>query len=1100
MEKKEQNWQLLQNLRSERILDGIDPTLSANLSQSLISINTLASGRPWSTALSGSIESFLSVVNPESLEHGLPISRTKSADPTNSGGNTVGRHSAGSAESMLNSSPSLPRSLERASSVGRLLERNSSMTTILESKIISSQNSSHRSSDCSHSDLQEVTEEYSEPVPIKKVPTLIRLNDSPVGELNISQESSLSIISDDSGTESGESPVADSFSPIRKPNILNSSATQMESIVEDCERKRALFKSNHSETHTQSFSDSDSQSLSNSHDSATLKSCLRNARNARNSAHNIESLAMTHSQIDRHVHIDDHPKNSQSDVSLVSPQHTIIRVPSSGKISNENEEESRHQTPHFSPSPKLEVVKCKTVKTGPQTHRRCHSETCIPSSTRINTSSFSVTFITPRMKGLMEDEKEGLEEEKPKQILKDAQEDSENGRTKVLSSPSSSESSVSNHNPTLSSSRSKLSDSCLYYHNGSTTNRRLSRSVPGSPFRNSPSQSPNNSPRHKAKVTHKSVRELSQMFANDVIDSSPTHKPGSPLATSSRRQEKSFVIDGLKAGPVVGFVSLHPSTVEQIQQGADLSKFDIHQRLILKTYAAEVESSQQTTDQSKHAATVPGTSSESERTTPQVSAGEKSCSNETSVPQNEKVTSNRTSTESKPDRRKTSQSSGSERQSSKPKLPPKPQVLPSTRPSTRRHSCVTPSRVNSHAPLTRTSGTRHLGCTCNHSTSSPVAAASKTPKSPAVQSGNSPSQRSRKTSTTSITIKANSKSPKPSPKTSTPKRNAEVDVTKTLSPSKAIHHESRSPKLMPSFIVHNYDEKRGDTKPRHRDVSPFSREGSRPIRKRKSNASSQPRTSGTTSKSSSRFQSERKLGTANNLLETPGRASKNKTHTKSFSGSPSTARVTTSPYLKINSNTNNNNNNSNSEEPTSCELTLQHHVDPHDRCTMPHTPSQVVQHDQETGASTQHVSHSSSDKNLLGKKPPLTRLRRSVTTFTSPKSTDRKHKAMSLESESTDSSETTDTVFIEDEKQQSPSLKLKRSLTLSSSSDYRELLSGLTQFKNKRGPHEWQNFGLSWRHSVPASGESTQRRRSHFQRLNSAPSSDSGRRGAISPL
>ena len=482
VEKKEQNWQLLQNLRSERILDGIDPSLSANLSQSLISVNSFGNGRPWSTALSSSIESFLSVGNRDSIEHN-PLSRTKSADPESHKRSTPSliRRVAGSADCAVSSlvlsssSPKSPRNLERASSLGRLLEKRgeSSMVTISESKLLSTSfNKPHRStSDSSRSDLQDV-EELSEGESIPKIGPVVQFDEAgPLQELDVSQGSTVSIISDDSGTESGESPIGDSFPVRNKPPIVTSSdgiLGNRRDMFAPRERSESLTLIDRSSLHkngpglfhsqreklvcdfdvknsssenlpckmcfqaTQSHSDSDSQSPSHiSQDSSLLKSCLRSP----STSHNTTTLnSIAHSQ-DGHVHIDNHLMKSESmvettppeSVSFVSPKHTIIPVLSRDRKAS-NESENQLQT-DSSPSPNLEIVECKIFKTNKlerysshedKKHHRSLSESALHLPTTLNESSFSITLVPStnqqslRLKGsssLLEEDNETMEEE-----------------------------------------------------------------------------------------------------------------------------------------------------------------------------------------------------------------------------------------------------------------------------------------------------------------------------------------------------------------------------------------------------------------------------------------------------------------------------------------------------------------------------------------------------------------------------------------------------------------------------------------------------------------------------------------------------------------
>ena len=124
VERKAQNWKLIQSLRSERILNGIEQhldslSMATNLSQSLWSINSNQSHQSRSVSLTTSIESIPGRHSPPILSEHNPVGRTLSA------GTKVKLHSHPNIHpnGKIDFSASLPSWLERTSSLNTLFEK-----------------------------------------------------------------------------------------------------------------------------------------------------------------------------------------------------------------------------------------------------------------------------------------------------------------------------------------------------------------------------------------------------------------------------------------------------------------------------------------------------------------------------------------------------------------------------------------------------------------------------------------------------------------------------------------------------------------------------------------------------------------------------------------------------------------------------------------------------------------------------------------------------------------------------------------------------------------------------------------------------------------
>ena len=412
-----QNWNYLQTLRSERILNGIDQNeaLSTSLSNSLWSINNLTGSR-LRNSISNSNECLTGKrgSTPSIRNGGLhpPITRTTSVgvhlDPkTSSSQRLNGLTEFGSNPSLYPGSTNSvgPLALERTSSLGGLSEKpcrehNMKMKTISEIQLGGMFSSEEFSSDlesCSRNRALDCGDEQQA-----------------AEELGSIDES---LLSDDSSTHGSDTQITNS-------EIIDAAATAMDksvSIALKLERSMPSLGKNLSPPKSPNISPlhhklrsslsiegreglhGASIHVTSGNSPSHLKSILRSPSNSITS---LSSISPTHSSF----HTPPMPSTPTSVSTSADRAHSVLLgcataphshtiVPTSNSDTLKNE-----KSPSPSPSMDLEVVTCKTVIGDDQLlspkrelHIRSNSDTCVDSM-RGGGLQFHVTFVNDTSK------------------------------------------------------------------------------------------------------------------------------------------------------------------------------------------------------------------------------------------------------------------------------------------------------------------------------------------------------------------------------------------------------------------------------------------------------------------------------------------------------------------------------------------------------------------------------------------------------------------------------------------------------------------------------------------------------------------------------
>ena len=372
-----QNWNYLQTLRSERILNGIDhnEALSTSLSNSLWSINNLSGGR-----LRGSISTSNECLmgkrgsTPSTRNGGRhpPITRTTSvglhSDPKNNSSQRLnGFTEFGSNPSLYPESTSSmdQLALERTSSLGKLTEKpykehNMTMKTISEtqlggmfsdedfnSDIDGNPASNHRRDD------QHATEELcSIDESLTSDDCSTQGSDTHITNSEIIDAAATAINKSALRSERSMPPLSKNLSPPKSPNISPLHHKLQSSL--SIESREGLHGASISPTHLTTSGNSPSH----------LKSILRSPSNSITS---LSSISPTHSTFDTRVMIHTPPMPSTPTLVSADRAHSMLLegntaahshtiVPTSNNDASKNE-----KSPSPSPSMDLEVVVCKTV-------------------------------------------------------------------------------------------------------------------------------------------------------------------------------------------------------------------------------------------------------------------------------------------------------------------------------------------------------------------------------------------------------------------------------------------------------------------------------------------------------------------------------------------------------------------------------------------------------------------------------------------------------------------------------------------------------------------------------------------------------------------